>query len=238
MAIKRKITKEEFENLNVSLQGEYKEQNGSYILDVDGDEEAITTLRASLASARNETASTKAEREAKQAEIDRITLELSQAKELVAAKENGTHAEVVALQAKHTKALSELATKHAEETTRLNSHLTRAFAEQPANAFFSSVGKTAAIAKMLAREYGDRFVMEMDAQGNPTTVIKDKDGSPVDVEKFKAEVYANTDLADMLRPTSGSGGGADHSGKGGNGGGQGLTLTEQHAAIARQQGNR
>lgn len=44
MALKRKLSKAEFEVLNESLRGEYKEKDGNYFLDVDDATELINTL--------------------------------------------------------------------------------------------------------------------------------------------------------------------------------------------------
>lgn len=237
MTLKRKITKEEFTALSETMKGEYKEQNGSYIIDLEGDDDAITDLRAALEKERKEKTNTKAERDAKAATVAELELKITQAEELVEASKNGTQDEVRKLQTKHADAITALKATHTEETGKLKGHLEKAFASQPADSFASKYASTPAFAKMLAREYGSRFKLDYDADGNPQTVIMDAQGQPIDEKKLATEVYANADIAAMLRPISGSGGGAGAN-LGGGGGGQGLTLTQQHQQEAARLGLR
>lgn len=46
MALKRKISKEAFDKLSEDIKAEYKEQDGEYVLDIDGDEDTGALKRA------------------------------------------------------------------------------------------------------------------------------------------------------------------------------------------------
>jgi hypothetical protein len=69
MALKRKITKAEYDALPEVIQAEYKGDGAGYILDTDDDNEAVDNLRRALENSKNDTA---AERQAKKELKDKL----------------------------------------------------------------------------------------------------------------------------------------------------------------------
>lgn len=195
MALKAKITKDQFEALSDALKAEYKEQDGAYVLDVEGIEDA-GALRRAHDRTKQELAEAKQRSEElaqKLAELDHNdarkrgdieTLEKSWKTKL--------DAEVSAREAR-IKKLEESARNAAIEAT----------ANQLASALTDHT-------KLLMPHIRSRIDAEVNENGQAVIRFLDAEGKPtaMTADDLQKEFASNKDFHGIIRVSKASGGGA------------------------------
>lgn len=194
MALKRKITKDEFDALSEELQKEYKENNGEYILDVEGaiDENEVASLRRAKereAQQAKELREQKEELENRLAEIDNND----------ARKRGDIETLEKSWKEKYDKDTQELQ----QRLEQRDSHIKTVMRDNVASELARSISKSP---RLMERYLRDRITVDFDGE-NPVTRILDEEGKPtaLTVDDLKKEVVANPDFADIIVAGRGSG---------------------------------
>ena len=191
MALKRKLSKTDYEALSDTLKGEYKEKSGEYFLDVDGDED-ITPLKN--ANERNKAERDQALKEKKELQ-DRL--------DAIEADKNKGDFDAMnkSWQTKHDKTVKEAAAKEAKLQSALSKKLVDNEAERLATKL------SAKNAKVLMPLIKMRLAADFEGD-EPTTRILDADGkvSALTIAELEAEYIANPDYSGIIDGSKASGG--------------------------------
>jgi hypothetical protein len=231
MALKRRISAEDYAKLAAHFQGEYIKKGDDYFLDAEENDDyrELKTARDNEKAAAKE-----AKRLAKEAQdkIDEMTAEME---DLRTNAEGKTRTESEKLVAAHQREIAKLQKQFDERFNGVNGQLNTLLidnvADQMANDLFKFTPDIFANSIIKPR----LKIVEKD--GKAMTVAVDSEGAEMDVSKLREELVANSKFSDILKPVNkASGGGATAGLGGGNGGGGAKTLTEQHAEQARAQG--
>lgn len=196
MALKRKITKEEFEALADHFKAEYKEHNGGYILDTD----EATELETALRRQSEENRSIREQLDALKAEKDEAEAARIAAEEEAARKKGDTTALEASWQAKLDKEKKDGEARENKLKDKLKDLLVRDVARSIAEEI-STVPEVILphIERRLSAEYAD------DA---PKTRVLDAAGAPsaLTVEELKQEFVANDKFAAIIIGSKANGG--------------------------------
>jgi len=210
MALKRKITKAEYDELPEVIKAEYKGDGAGYVLDTDDDNEAVETLRRSLQNSRNDTAAEKESKRQLQERLDEIDRKI-RAGELTEAQAN-----------KDVDALTRLYT---EERETLRTELTGVISKkdkQLENLLLA--GKAESIARKLS---GDNWALllphvscrlraDVSADVPSVKVVTSTgEASTLSLDDLEKELLNNPLYAAILVGVNSSGGGASRQAGGG-----------------------
>lgn len=208
MALKKKLTKAEFEKLPPVLQAEYKKEGEDYNIDVEGGIEGNEEVLRAKANEKKEHAETK-----------RL---LHEAKEALAKAEGDVvdmlkgavpKADVERLENSYKEKLKARETELTGEVKTLQKTLTAKLVDNVAMQLASEISTSPElilphITKRLKAEFkdGEAVTRVLDAEGKPSAFT---------TEDLKKELLANKQFAPILVASKGSGGGANRPGGGG-----------------------
>lgn len=198
MALKRKISLNEYSKLSDDIKAEYKSRGDAYVLDLDtsDDDDAIEKLRRSKDAAAEEARKIKEE-----AAKERI--EAEKAREALA-KKNGDVAE---LERHWNEKLAEVETANKLKIEKAAEIVKRtkldAVAQNIANEVFKGN------AKLGLPHVTSRLHVELDSNDEPIVKVLDATGKPsaLSLADFKTELLKSDDFKVILPQTEASGGG-------------------------------
>lgn len=211
MALKKKITKEEHEKLAAHFKGEYVEDaDGGYRLDVEGEEDTGTLLRAKARetelrkAAETELNTLRTAAQERQAELDKLTSD--------EARKNG---DIKTLESAWAKDKETAVGTERAKVERLQQHLSKTLVDGVAIAL---AGKLSSKAPALLLPH-IKARLKADFEGDePVTRFLDADGKVnpnLTQDALYNEFLANKDFASILTVSKASGGaGADKNGVG------------------------
>lgn len=199
MALARKIDKAKFDALDPKIQFEYKLVGNSYILDTEGDDEAVETMR--IAKDREVNQHNAAKR--------RIT-ELEA--EVETAMKSGDAAKIEAVETKWKKKYD---TDIADRDTKLSAKdgiIKNGLLDRNAKELAAAISTSP---NVMLPHIKARLTVDME-DGEPKLVVLNKDGKPsvATLDDLKKELVANKDFSAILIGSKGSGGGAPKPGPG------------------------
>jgi hypothetical protein len=194
MALKRKITKEGFDELDETKQSFYVEKDGNYFLDME-DEDTGALLRAKEHEKENRV---KAEKEAK-ALRDR----LAQIEEDGLRKRGDVEALEKSWNEKHSSVIQEMESRNAA----LKNSVKKQILESKADALASKLSMSPSLLK---RAILERLEVDFDSESGPALRILDVNGKPsaTTFDELEKEILANKEYAPILYGSKASGGGA------------------------------
>lgn len=202
MALKAKITKEQYEALSEALKGEYKQDGDSYIIDLDDGEVAAEMRRA---RDREKVRADEADRAKKAAEDRLAELEGNDARKRgdIDSIEKSWKDKLDTAEAKGKAAVDGL--KSQLESLMLDSAVTKIASE-----IFIKPNRDARLLR-------DRVYIDYDGE-TPVLRVRDKDGkaSAMTLEDLRKETVDNPEYDDILSGSkaTGSGGGGGNQGGG------------------------
>lgn len=205
MALKRKITKAEFDGLNATIQAEYKLDGADYILQAEGFDDPAELKRA----------------------LDRVRLEATDSKTRVTELETKL-ATITDTDARRAGDIATLERSWQGKLTAKETEFAGKLAEKDRfiqSTLVDSVALTLATelsgdnASLLVPHVLPRLAADLTGE-KPLTRILDKDGKPsaLSVEDLKKELAADKRFAPIIIASRASGGGAAGGNNGGNGG--------------------
>lgn len=199
MALKRKITKTEFEALPDALKAEYKASGDSYALDLDGGDELT---RAKEAEAEKRRDAEKKMREA-QAELDAL-------KETT----NKNNGDIEALEASWKKKLADAEKAAADANAALNTERQDRYVNSEAE----KIAKRFTVPSLLKGEIAKRLTVEMH-DGNPIVRVLDSAGKPsaLTVAELEKEFVDNPEYKGIVIASKANGGAGDPASRPGGG---------------------
>lgn len=224
MALKRKITKAEFDKLPAEIQAEYVEKDGEYTLDVDGDEDTGALRRAKdrAVQERRDAEARAKEAEGKLAELDEND-----------AKKSG---DIEKLEAKWKKDKDDAVAEVQAKLDRATAYVTDQLVDAQAQAMAAEISTSPALIKPHIRSRLQADIGDWADGHTPSTVVLDAQGQPskTDLDAFKKELVDNKEFAPIIRASKASGGGAPGQNKGriGGAGTQQQQPGEQPAPLA------
>lgn len=192
MKLKRKISKDEFEKLSEELQGIYSEEGDSYMLTLEGDEDA-----GALKRAKDREKELRREAETKLAEMENRLSEI----EGDDARKKG---DIQTLEKSWQKKIEETETKYKGELENLQSFAKSQLVDSVASSLASELSTSP---RLLMPHIKSR--LQADFEGDkPATRILDKDGKPsaLSIEDLKNEFLTDKDFSSILIASKASGG--------------------------------
>lgn len=210
--MKYKLTKAQYDELSDDLKKEYQDQDGEYVLNVEGGEDTGALKRA---KDHEKERRKQAEDKARQLEQD-----LNSTKEELETLQNSKgdgEKDVAKLEAKWKKKLEDKERELGEKSQSLEKELNTLLVDNVADRLAADLSDSPAV---LRPHIKNRLIVER-VDGKAVTRIKDADGelSPMTLDELKNEFQSNNDFASVIRGSQGSGSGAG-GGQGGQGGGQ------------------
>lgn len=201
MALKKKITKVQFDALSAELQKEYKAEGENFVLDVEGDDGVDWQRKRNIEAEHRE----KAEKKQKelQDQVDGL-LRGAIPKDDVAALETSWKTK-----------LADADTKHAGEIAELNNVIATTTVTNVASEIAQMFLAPGAMVPMIRSRLKSEIV-----NGVATTRVLDKNGLPsaLTIEDLKNEFKADVTLAPVIVGSKASGGGAGGASQPGAGG--------------------
>lgn len=206
MAIKRKISKADYEALSDERKELYKEnpsRKGEYILDMD---DADNELRTALDR-------TKQEKTELQTKLDEITAKLEELE--AAGKGNAKDKDTLeTLKASYETKIAKLTGDHTAAITKSQKQIKSLLADSKAKELATKISKSP---KLMQRVIRDR--LDVDLSGDePKLTVLDADGKPsaFTLQDLEQELVADAEYADIIIGSKASGG---DTGRGGQSGG-------------------
>lgn len=198
MALKRKLTKAEWEKLSEHLQGEYRAEGNGYILDVEGDDD-----NSALKRAKDREKTRADEAEAKLAEIE---AELDEARSGSGKKEK----DIATLEKAHAKALKEVTDTSNAKIEKLTAFAKNKLIDGTATTIAT---KISTVPNLMAKAIKERLTVDFDGD-EPTLKILGKDGKPSEMtlEQLSEEFVANKEFSGIIVGSKASGSGAGKDG--------------------------
>ena len=192
MALKKKLTKAEYEKLSEHIKAEYIEDGDGFRLDIDGDEDT-----GALKRAKDREAQLRRDAEAKlreaQEELDRINGDDARKK-----------GDIATLEKSWQKKLDDAKAEYEGKLGKLTSHTKTQLVDNVAQQIASKISNAPAL---LLPHIKTR--LQADFEGDaPVTRVLDKDGkvSAMTVEELTAEFVANKDFSAIITASKASGG--------------------------------
>lgn len=194
--MKRKISKEEFEKLSDALKENYKEKNGTYLLTIEDDDDAIIELRQARDHEKEDHRNTKLKLKDLETKLDELT--------------NGKHkldGNIEALEKSWKQKFEDMKKELSEENGKLKGMLSGSVKETALMTLSNKIVKPE-FQRFFKKDVETRFDVELDS-GVPTLRILGKDGKPsaLTLEDFEKEIVANKEYASILIASRASGAG-------------------------------
>lgn len=203
MALKRKIDKEEFDELDKVLQAEYTKDGDDYILDAEDDGESKTTDKERRAFTRTKQELKEAKAKLKEASDKLKALEDDDDDATSKRKKQ----DIETLTKAHADELAEVETAAQEKIDKAK----RVLAEKMIDAASSEMANAISTKpKYIMREIRDRLTVDFDDDDEPSLVVKNAKGKPSEMtlEQLRKEFVANKEYADIMIASKASGGNA------------------------------
>lgn len=201
MALKRKITKEQFEKLADNIKFEYVADGDDFMLQTEGDEDTGALKRAN-ARLKDQITQLEGKNDQLQVDLDKINASPARKQGDIAALERSWAKE------KET-AVSEVQAK----LDKANGYIRQSLLEHAATSIAEKISTAPAVIRPHIER---RLAVELDGD-TPTIKVLDKDGKPsaITVDKLGEEFVANKDFSSIIRVTKASGGAGSPSSNGG-----------------------
>jgi hypothetical protein len=203
MALKKKLSKAEYEKLSDTIKAEYIEDGDGFRLDIDGDEDT-----GALKRAKDREAQLRRDAEAKlreaQEELDRINGDDARKK-----------GDIATLEKSWQKKLDDTKAEYEGKVSKLTAHTTKTLVDNVATQIATKISNAPAL---LLPHIKSR--LQADFEGDaPVTRVLDKDGKPsaMTVEELAAEFVANKDFSAIITASKASGGAGKPSNNSGGG---------------------
>lgn len=192
MALKRKISKAEFEKLKPDVQFEYKQDGDNYILDADDSDEIGALRRAKDREAQDRRAAEKRARELEDELAGVNQDDLRKAKDIKKLEKSWEE--------KHTKVTEEAAASVA----KANGYVTRTLIDKAAGDIAAQISTVPAIMK---KAVADRLTVDFSGD-EPVVKVLDTKGQPsaLKLEELSAEFVANKDYSAIIIASKATGG--------------------------------
>jgi hypothetical protein len=192
MAMKKKLTAEEYEKLSDAMKAEYKKIGDGYSLDLSDDED-ITGLKNALSSEKEERRKAKEKLTALEAEKDALQ-----------AKIDGTDDK--ALQKSYEKKIEKINNEHKELLNKKDSFIQRTLVDSVAQSIAAKISTSPAL---ILPHIKARLSADL-ASDEPRTVVVDKEGKPsaFSIDDLEKEFIDNADFKSIIKASGASGGGA------------------------------
>jgi hypothetical protein len=203
MALKKKLTKAEYEKLSEHIKAEYIEDGDGFRLDIDGDEDT-----GALKRAKDREAQLRRDAEAKlreaQEELDRINGDDARKK-----------GDIATLEKSWQKKLDDTKAEYEGKLGKLTSHTKTQLVDNVAQQIASKISNAPAL---LLPHIKARLAADFEGDA-PVTRILDKEGkvSAMTVEELSAEFVANKDFSAIITASKASGGAGRSSNQNGGG---------------------
>lgn len=196
MALKFKITKEEFDALDPSLQAHYKGDGAGYVLDTDAQSDDTTALRNAHERTKEELRQLRAD------ETERLRLAEERIREELRA--NGNTAE---LERRLTQEREQLRTELTQQTERRTQQLSRVLVQDRAQSLARELSGDSWM--VILPHIQSRLTADLDSDVPACKVIA-ADGQPstLSVDDLKKEFLNNPAFASIIVGVNSSGGGA------------------------------
>ena len=192
MALKKKLSKAEYDKLSDAIKAEYIEDGDGFRLDIDGDEDT-----GALKRAKDREAQLRRDAEAKlreaQEELDRINGDDARKK-----------GDIATLEKSWQKKLDDTKAEYEGKVSKLITHTTKTLVDNVATQIATKISNAPAL---LLPHVKSR--LQADFEGDsPVTRVLDKDGKPsaMTVEELAAEFVANKDFSAIITASKASGG--------------------------------
>lgn len=192
MALKKKLTKEEYAKLTEAIKPEYIEDGDGYRLDVEGEEDTGALKRAKDRESQLRKDAEKALKEAKE-QLDALGTDDARKKGDIATLEKSWQGKMEDQKAEYETKIS-----------KLTGHTTKSLVDNVALSIASKISSAPALILPHIRQR-----LQADFEGDePKTRILDKDGKPsaMTIDELSAEFVANKDFSAIITATKASGG--------------------------------
>lgn len=201
MALKKKLTKAEFEKLKDEFKAEYIADGDGYKLDLEGDDD-IGPLRRALERERASSTTNKQRVEELEAEIEKLQGD--------DARKRG---DIQTLEKSWQSKLDKKEQEYSEKLSKREGFIKSQLVDAKASEIAHKISKAPAL---LLPHIKARLVADLDGD-SPVTRVLDKDGkvSAMTLEELQAEFVANKDFSAIITASKASGG----AGPSNNGGG-------------------
>jgi hypothetical protein len=220
MALKRKITKDEFGKLPADLKTEYVEDGDGYKLDLSGDdgEDTGALKRAKDRETQLRRDAEKALKEA-QEKLDALGTDDARKK-----------GDIETLEKKWAKDLADAKAAGDGTITKQRAFIEKSLVGNTAKLIAKEISKSPALMERYVR---DRLSVDFDGD-EPTLRILDATGkvSALDIDGLKKEIVANKEFGDIVIVSQASGGAAKTKTNGGAGNPDGLAKTDKPADLS------
>jgi hypothetical protein len=227
MALKQKVTADEFSKLVPALQGEYKQDGEGYSLDIIGYEDPSKVL-----AAKNH------ERDQRKLAEQSVRDLTKQLEDLTAERDGMLAGSIPKADAEKLQKSWEtkLANKEKELTGQIeaaNASLQKLLVDNVAQSIASDISTAPAV---IMPHIKGRLKAEKNAAGEFVTVVVDKDGKPsaLTVDELKKEFVLHPDFKAIITGSKASGGGAGGGGSGGGAGAGKIDWNQPASALKTQ----
>lgn len=197
MALKRKLTKDEFDKLSKDVQGEYEEREGEYFLAVEGEEDP-DALRRARDREKEEARRLRKENKEMRAKLEEID-----------GNDDRKKGDIDKIDSAWKAKLEKAEAERKAEREKLQAGIRRTLIDQAANKLAVEISTAPDV---LALHVAQRLGVDFDDDGDPTLVVLGADGKPGNtLEGLKKEFLANKSFSGILIGSKGKGGGASNS---------------------------
>ena len=203
MALKKKLSKAEYDKLSDAIKAEYIEDGDGFRLDIDGDEDT-----GALKRAKDREAQLRREAETK----------LREAQEQLDALGNDDarkKGDIATLEKSWQKKLDDTKAEYEGKVSKLTTHTTKTLVDNVATQIATKISNAPALFLPHIKTR-----LQADFEGDaPVTRVLDKDGKPsaMTVEELAAEFVANKDFSAIITASKASGGAGKPSNNNGGG---------------------
>lgn len=206
MALKRQITKAEFDALDAILQKEYKAEGADFVLDASGFDDPVELKRAKDRESQG--------RRDAEAEAARLKTELATITNTDARRAG----DVEALEKSWKTKMDDAVNAAKAETKKKDQFIAKTLVTNTARALAAELGGDNS--ELLLPHIERRLTLDTSGE-EPITRVLDKDGKPsaFSVEDLKKEITNDTRYAPLVIASKASGGGAAGGNRPGNNGG-------------------
>jgi predicted RNase H-like nuclease (RuvC/YqgF family) len=208
MALKKKLTADEWKKLAKDLQGEYTADGDDYILDLDGDDDDDDDTIGELRRAHDRE---KADNKKLKRDLREMQAKLKKFEDDESDPETRRRRDdVTKLETEWQEKIEAAKTEGEERARKLREKTRTNLINGTANGLAAEIST---MPKLLAKEIRERLVVDFDDDDEPTLVVLGKNGKPSDMslEQLKKEFVANKDFAAIIIGSKASGGGAPRS---------------------------
>lgn len=196
MALKRKLTKDEFDKLSEDLQGEYVERDGEYFLAIEGDEDP-DALRRARDREKEEAKKLRKENKEMKAKLEEIDT-----------NDDRKKGDIDKIDSAWKSKLEKLELERKTEREKYQSNISQSLINQTADKMAAEISTSPDV---LSLHIAQRLRVEFDDDGEPSLIVLGNDGKPGNtLEGLKKEFLANKSFAGIMLASKGKGGSASN----------------------------